>query len=192
VIAGHFGLAAGAQASDHRAPLWSLMVATMWLDIVFAPLFVLGVETIDTPAGGGYGESVIHADYTHSLLGALVLSALFGLFGRWQWGSRAGVVLAAVAFSHWLLDLIVHRADLPLLPDNAGDLPLLGLGLWKAPVASITVEAALVVAGAYLYWRTATRYADTAGADTRVTPAVVSGVLLASGMLVLVLDALGI
>ena len=54
------------------------MLATEWLDVVFAPLLLLGIETIDSPPGGGYGTSVIHADYTHSLLGALVLSAAFG------------------------------------------------------------------------------------------------------------------
>jgi hypothetical protein len=60
-------------------------------------------------------------------------------------------VLGAVVFSHWLLDLVVHRGDMPILPGSAGDLPLLGFGLWKAPVASILVELALIVAGAWLY-----------------------------------------
>jgi membrane-bound metal-dependent hydrolase YbcI (DUF457 family) len=126
VITGHFGLAAGAEAAEPRAPLWSLMLATMWLDVVFTPLYLAGVETIETPPGGGYGSSTIHADYTHSLVGALVLSAIFGAVAVRPWGRRAGVVLAAVAFSHWVLDLLVHRADLPILPGNAGGLPLLG------------------------------------------------------------------
>ena len=73
VITGHYALAAGAKSVDHRAPLWSLMLATQWLDVVFIPLFLLGVETIETLPGGGYGKVVIHADYTHSLIGALVL-----------------------------------------------------------------------------------------------------------------------
>jgi hypothetical protein len=78
VITGHYGIAAGAKSLDHRAPLWSLMLATQWLDVVFIPLFLLGIETIETVPGGGYGKVVIHADYTHSLIGALVLSAVFG------------------------------------------------------------------------------------------------------------------
>src|SRR3954471_1240013 len=77
VIAGHFGFAAGAKPTEPSAPLWALMLATMWLDVVFTPLYLAGVESIATPPGGGYGTSVIHADYTHSLVGALVLSALF-------------------------------------------------------------------------------------------------------------------
>jgi hypothetical protein len=51
------------------------MIATMWLDIIFVPLVVICVETIETPRGGGYGSSVVHANYTHSLVGALVLSS---------------------------------------------------------------------------------------------------------------------
>ena len=190
MITGHFGVAASAKLVGPSAPLWSLMLATMWLDVVFAPLYVAGVETLDTPPGGGYGASVIHADYTHSLLGAVVLSAMFGGLGAWRWGRRVGVVLGAVAFSHWVLDLIMHRADLPLLPGNAGGLPLLGFGLWRVPVASILLEAVLLLGGVLLYWRAANGHRPaTTG---KVTPAVVSGALLASGVVVLVLDALGI
>ena len=191
MIAGHFGLAAGAKSAGPSAPLWSLMLATMWLDVVFTPLYLAGVETLDTPPGGGYGTSVIHADYTHSLLGALVLSAVFGGLAGWRWGRRVGVVMGAVAFSHWVLDLIMHRADLPLLPGNLGGLPLLGFGLWRVPVASILLEALLLVGGVLLYWRAANR--STTGPSTSgITPTVVSAALLVSGVVVLVLDALGI
>ncbi len=191
MIAGHFALAAGAKSAGPSAPLWSLMLATMWLDVVFTPLYLAGVETLDTPPGGGYGTSVIHADYTHSLLGALVLSAVFGGLAGWRWGRRVGVVLGAVAFSHWVLDLMVHRADLPILPGNLGGLPLLGFGLWRTPVASILLEALLLVGGVLLYWRAAKHNTST-HSTSKVTPAVVSVALLASGAVVLVLDALGI
>ena len=190
MITGHFGLAAGAKSTEPSAPLWSLMLATMWLDVVFTPLYLAGVETLDTPPGGGYGTSVIHADYTHSLLGAVILSAVFGGLGAWRWGRRVGVVLGAVAFSHWVLDLVMHRADLPLLPGNLGDLPLLGFGLWRVPVASILLEAVLLVTGVLLYWRAANRHRTTS--TSRVTPAGVGAALLVSGVVVLVLDALGI
>ena len=191
VITGHFGLAAGAKSAGWSAPLWSLMLATMWLDVVFAPLFLAGLETLDTPPGGGYGTSVIHADYTHSLLGALILSGVFGGVAGLRWGRRVGAVLAAVAFSHWVLDLVVHRADLPILPGNLGGLPLLGFGLWRTPVASILLEAVVLVGGIALYWRAAKRNTGT-HSSSKVTPAVVTVALLASGVVVLLLDALGI
>jgi len=190
VIVGHYALAAGAKSVDHRAPLWSLMLATQWLDVVFVPLFLLGIETIETLRGGGYGKVVIHADYTHSLLGALVLSAAFGAVAWWRWDRRLGLLLGGVAFSHWVLDLIVHRADLPILPGNAGDLPLLGFGLWRVPLVSIPLEAALLLLGVLLYWRAARSVGPRPG--SRVTPSVVAGTLLASGAIILVLDALGL
>jgi hypothetical protein len=190
VITGHFGVGAAAKSVDRRAPLWSLMLATQWLDVVFVPLFLLHIETIDTLEGGGYGKVVIHADYTHSLLGALVLSAAFGAVAWWRWDQRLGLLLGAVAFSHWILDLIVHRGDMPILPGNIGDLPLLGFGLWRLPAVSIPLEAALFLGGVFLYWRAA-RHTHARG-NSRVTPSIATGALLASGAIVLVLDALGI
>jgi len=82
VIAGHFGLAAAVKAKERETPLWALMLATQWLDVVFVPLFVLGVEWIEAvPGAPAYGGGVIYADYTHSLLGAAVLAAVFGVTG---------------------------------------------------------------------------------------------------------------
>jgi hypothetical protein len=190
MITGHYALAAGAKSVDHRAPLWSLMLATQWLDVAFIPLFLLGVETIETLPPGGYGRVVIHADYTHSVIGALVLSAAFGAAAWWRWDRRLGLLLGAVAFSHWVLDLIVHRGDMPILPGNAGDLPLLGFGLWRMPVPSILLEAALLLLGVFFYWRAARSTHPRPG--SRVTPTLVTGALLASGIIVLALDALGI
>jgi membrane-bound metal-dependent hydrolase YbcI (DUF457 family) len=190
VIVGHYGLAAGAKSLDRRAPLWSLMLATQWLDVVFIPLFLLGIETIETLPQGGYGAVVIHADYTHSLIGALVLSAAFGAIAWWRWDRRLGLLLGAVAFSHWVLDLIVHRGDMPILPGNAGNLPLLGFGLWARPVVSILLEAALLGLGVFLYWRSARSIQPRPG--NRVRPSLVTAALLASGVIVLALDTLGI
>ena len=190
MIVGHYGLAAAAKSVDVRAPLWSLMLATQWLDVVFIPTFLLGIETIEILPPGGYGEVVIHADFTHSLIGALVLSAAFGAVAWWRWDRRLGLLLGAVAFSHWVLDLIVHRGDMPILPGNAGNLPLLGFGLWGTPVASILLEAVLLVLGVFLYWRSARSVQPRPG--SRVKPSLVTGALLASGVIVIALDVLGI
>ncbi|MCR6488656.1 permease [Amycolatopsis sp. OK19-0408] len=154
MIAGHFGLAAAVKAGRPAIPVWTLMLATAWLDVVFVPLFLSGIETVD---GAGYGGGVIHADYTHSLVGALVLSALFGAVAAWRLGRDAGLILAGVAFSHWLLDLVVHRADLPILPGNAGDLPTFGFGLWRLPAVSAVVELLMLAVGIGLYWRAAAK-----------------------------------
>jgi membrane-bound metal-dependent hydrolase YbcI (DUF457 family) len=192
MIAGHFGFAALVKAREPRVPLWSLMLATVWLDVVFVPLFVAHLETLTPVPGlkGGYGQNIIYADYTHSLLGALILSLAFGLLFFARWGKRCALVLAFVSFSHWLLDLIVHRRDLPLLPANAGNLPRLGFGLWQYPTASAVCELLLVLLGAWLYWQAARRFVS---AEQRGhTRALLTAVLIAiCGIAVLTLDVTG-
>jgi hypothetical protein len=192
MIAGHFGFAAGVKAREWRCPLWALMLATVWLDIVFVPLFLAGIETIEMVPGaraGSYGGGIIHADYTHSLVGALVLAAVFGgVFGVW-WGRRNAIVLGLVAFSHWVLDLIVHRADMPILPANIGGFPKLGFGLWRLPLVSIGLELALVVGGAWLYWRAARAVAVSAGTGLRRAN-IAGGLALIFGIAVLAMDAM--
>lgn len=190
MVAGHFGFAALVKAAEPQVPLWALMLATAWMDVVFGPLAAAGVETIEPVLGttGGYGNVIIHADYTHSLVGAAALGALFGIVAAVWWGRRTGVVLGAVVFSHWLLDLIVHRGDLAILPGNLGGLPLLGFGLWRFPAAAAGVEMGLVLAGALLYWRAAVRRVT---GTTRVRQAhLVAGLLLAAGVVTLVVDLL--
>ena len=192
MVAGHFGLAAAVKAKQPQVPLWSLMLATAWLDVLFVPLYIAGIERIE-PAPGtggtGYGEGVIYADYTHSLVGALALGLLFGLVAAVPWGRRTGAILGAVVFSHWVLDLLVHRGDMPILPGNLGDLPRLGFGLWQIPLAAAATELALVAIGAVLYGRAAARRAGpAAGGRSRLA----AGATFAVGVLVLGLSVLGL
>jgi len=190
MVAGHFGLAAGVKSQVPSAPLWALMLATQWLDVFFVPLFLLGIETItpiDPANPNAYGGGVSHAIYTHSLVGALALSAIAGALAWLRWGRPVGLTIGLVAFSHWVLDLIVHYADLPILPGNADNLPLLGFGLWGLPIVEAFVELALVLGGAYLYYRAATALpvsAPVGPARQRrralTATAVVSGLMLLS------------
>lgn len=197
MIAGHYGLAAGAKSYAPRLPLWALMLSTFLLDVVFIFLNVAGLEYI-TPADparpSGYGSALIHAYYTHSLLGALLIAAVAGALAAWRWGRRGGAMVAAVVFSHWVLDLVVHRPDLPLLPGNAGDLPLLGLGLWQTPVVSAAIELVLVLAGGFLYYRAAVSLPSTqsAGTSQRRRALTASGVTAGLLLLLLASDLLGL
>lgn len=195
MIAGHFGFAAIVKSRERRTPLWALMLATVWLDIIFVPLFLTHIETIEPVPGthGGYGAGIIHANYTHSLLGALLLSAILGAAFLWRWNRRSCIVVALVAFSHWVLDLFVHRADMPILPGNAIHLTVgnavveLGFGLWRFPWAVAAAECALVVAGAWLYWRTARSVTIAAGVGKRRAD-LVSILILIFGIAVLAMD----
>jgi len=192
MIAGHFGFAAIVKSRETKVPLWSLMLATAWLDIVFIPLFLMKIETLEPLPGvsGSYGGSIIYADYTHSLLGALVLSAVFALFFLPRWGKRCAIVLGFVAFSHWLLDLVVHRRDMPLLPGNLGHLPRLGFGLWQFKTASVLVELLLVILGAWCYWRAASEVTTTARRG-RSRAMIAAVLILLCGVAVLAMDAMG-
>jgi hypothetical protein len=189
MIAGHFGFAAAVKSREPETPLWALMLATVWLDVVFVPLYLSGIETTQPAdqAHTGYGALIIHADYTHSLVGMIALSAMLGVLAGLLWGRRSGIVIGLVAASHWLLDLIVHRADLPILPGNIGDLPRLGLGLWRYPLVSFSIELALVLMGAWLYWRTANRVVKTEGRGARAA-ALTATLITIFGVLVLWLD----
>ncbi len=99
--------------------------------------------------GAGYGGLTIHADYTHSLVGALAISVVAMIAAMIPWGRRNGLIIGAMVFSHWILDLLVHHADMPILPGNAGDLPRLGLGLWAIPLLTAAIELGLVLVGAF-------------------------------------------
>jgi hypothetical protein len=188
MVAGHFGLAAGIKKIAPRLPLWSLLLATFFLDVVFIFFAASGLEKIipvDPSNPNAYGGSVIHAYYTHSLIGALLISVIAGLFAGWRWGQRGGYVIAGVVFSHWILDLLVHRPDLPILPGNLGNLPLLGFGLWQYPAISAILELALVIGGTWFYYRAAMQAAEASANPEQRGRAMTSTVGLAVLLLLL-------
>ena len=152
MFAGHFGFAARVKSNAPEVPLWALMLSTQLLDVIFVPLYMAGIETMVPIGNGGYGQAYIHANYSHSLVGALIISLLAGWFASKRWGRRGGTIIGSVVFSHWLFDLLVHHPDLPILPGNLGGLPLLGLGLWHFPVVSLALEGALVGYGLLFYF----------------------------------------
>jgi len=158
MFSGHFGVAAIVKAKRPEVPTWALLVATQLPDLAFLGLAMSGAESIEST---GYGKAVIDAMYSHSLLGSLLLSLIAGLAAAKAWGKRSGIAIGSVVFSHWLLDLLVHRPDMPFLPGNIGGFPLLGFGLWNIPVASALVELTLVLTGVVLYWRTVLRRGDS-------------------------------
>jgi hypothetical protein len=186
MVAGHFGFAAMVKSREKTAPLWALMLATVWLDIVFVPLFLAHWETTQS-VHLGYGGLIIHADYTHSIVGMLALSAALGAMFLPKLGRRVALVIASVSASHWVLDLVVHRADLPVLPGNLGLLPYLGFGLWNHPPAAACAEFILVVAGALLYWRAAMEVSAKAGRNGKLA-SLSAAMIAAFGLLVLFLD----
>ncbi len=194
MTAGHFGLAAAVKSPAPNVPLWALMLSTYLLDVIFIVLVAAGIESFAPldPANPTYGATVIHAYYSHSLVSAAFIAVIAGLLAAWAWGRRAGVVIGAVVFSHWILDLIVHRPDLPILPGNLGNLPLLGFGLWQLPAVSALVELALVIGGTYLYYRSAQHAPAEKGGEQHMRALVAAGVTGVLTVLLLATDVLGL
>lgn len=150
MFAGHYAAALAAKAAEPKAPMWTLVAGAQLVDIGWAALVIAGVErgSID-PTLPGSAFVLEHMPWTHSLPAALVWALAAALFSKTllRLSTGAAIAIGAVVFSHWLLDLIVHRPDLELYP--AG--PKLGFGLWNMPVPEQAVEIGLLaVAG--MFW----------------------------------------
>lgn len=159
---GHYAVGFAAKKIAPRTSLaWFVAGATL-LDLLF-PLFVLlGWENARfVPAETPFLRiSLDNYPWTHSLLMAVVWSVAFALVCWALTRARGAALLAGAAvFSHWVLDFITHRPDMPLLPGGAARV---GLGLWYSTAGTIVVEGLLFVAGVWLYART-TRARDRVG-----------------------------
>jgi membrane-bound metal-dependent hydrolase YbcI (DUF457 family) len=149
MFVGHYAAALAAKAAEPRAPLWTYVIAAQLVDIGWAGLIMTGAEKMSIDASlPGSALVLYHMPWTHSLPAALVWSLGAALLVRLalKLPTRAAVFVGLVVFSHWLLDLLVHRPDLALWFDG----PKLGFGLWNYPVPEQAVEIGLLaVAGVF-------------------------------------------
>jgi len=149
MFVGHYGPAVWDAHRTNGVKLWHGFLAVQAMDLVFCVLALFGLE------GGQLPEAThplaFNIPYSHSLLGALIISvcvALIYLLVRPTAGRKGAVIMGGLAFSHWPLDWLVHRPDLPLIPH--GD-TLLGLGLWNYAWPTYALEVALL-AGMMMWW----------------------------------------
>jgi len=144
MFAGHYGPSFLAKRVDPAIPLWVLFLAVQLLDVFWALFVFTGVEHVRIVPGFTRTNALDLYDmpYTHSLVGALawaVAAAMaYRLIAR---STRGGVIVGAAVFSHWPLDLLVHRPDLALYDDAAK----VGLGLWDYPYLTLGLEALLLL-----------------------------------------------
>jgi len=149
---GHFAVAFAAKRVAPRASLGALFAAAQLPDLVWPALVLLGVETVRVDPGNTAFTPLEFVSYpwTHSLLLVVVWAAAFALAYRARTGAaRESWVVGALVVSHWMLDFVSHRPDLPLAPGAAK----VGLGLWNSVPATVVVEGALFAAGVALYAR---------------------------------------
>jgi hypothetical protein len=154
---GHFGLGLGAKRVAPSVPLGALFMAAQFADLLWPALVLLGIERVEVVAGATLVTPLdfVSYPYSHSLLALVVWGALFGAAYRVTRRSpaAAGVVLAMLVVSHWALDVITHRPDMPL---TVGGDARLGLGLWNSMPGTFAAELLLFLGGLAIYMRTTT------------------------------------
>jgi len=159
---GHFGIGFGAKRAAPRASLGSLFLAAQFIDLLWPTLLLLGLEHVIISPGITRTTPLDFTDYpiSHSLLAVFLWAILFsGAYFLLKRYSRGAWVCGIAVISHWVLDLLVHRPDLPLAP---GWSFRVGLGLWNSLPAALVVELAVFAAGIYLYC-SSTRASDRKG-----------------------------
>jgi hypothetical protein len=153
---GHFGAGMAGKGVARRVSLGTLFMAAEFIDLIWPIFLLLGWEEVRIVPG----ETVVtpleftRFPLSHSLLMVLGWSLGFGyvfyLFRRYLKGA---IVVGALVLSHWFLDFIVQRPDLPLIP---GLDIYCGLGLWNSLAGTLVVEGVVFAAGLSYYLRSTT------------------------------------
>lgn len=159
---GHYAVAIGAKKAAPKTSLGTLIAAAAFLDLVWPVLVLLGLERVAVAPGATAFTPLDFEHYpiSHSLLMSVVWGVAFGVvYFLFRRDRRAAAVLAALVVSHWLLDAVVHRPDLPLTPGGGARI---GLGLWNSIPGTLAVELAMFAIGLWLYVRM-TRANDRVG-----------------------------
>jgi hypothetical protein len=161
MFAGHFGVGLAAKRAAPRVSIGTFFLAVQWADLLWPVLLLAGVEHVRIAPGLMKLCALDFYDYpwSHSLVALVVWGILFGAI-HWivRRDLRAALILGLCVVSHWFLDVLMHRPDVPLLPRG----PYVGLGLWNSVRGTLVVEGLVYAAGIAIYVR-ATRPKDRVG-----------------------------
>ena len=148
---GHYAIGLASKKLAPRASLGALMAAPILLDLLWPIFLLLGWEHVSVEPNKNPFLRLAFDSYpiSHGLLAVLGWAMLFAAlyYGFTRYGAGTIVIWIGV-ISHWALDYLVHRPDLPLYAGNAR---LVGFGLWNHRWAAIAVEAVLFAAGVWIY-----------------------------------------
>jgi membrane-bound metal-dependent hydrolase YbcI (DUF457 family) len=162
VFIGHFAVAFAAKKVAPKASLGTLVLAAAFLDVVWPVLVLLGIERFRIVPGltAVNPFDFVYYPWSHSLLMTAVWGLAFGLVYLAVKGDRVGAIWVGIAVaSHWFLDFVTHRPDMPLYPGGG---ERLGLGLWQSIPATFAIEGLLFAAGIAVYVK-ATKSRDRIG-----------------------------
>lgn len=154
MLVGHFAVGLVAKRVEPRLSLGTLVLAAMLADFLWCFLMLAGVEHVEFKPGLGAANYFAAADFamSHSLLTGMVWAAMFAVaFFWWRRNGRGAGVLFVAVLSHWLLDVVAHRPDMPLAP---GVSKVFGLGLWASVPATLIIEGGFWLLAIILYVRT--------------------------------------
>jgi len=158
---GHYALALAAKRAAPRTSLGTLFLAVQLADMLWPLFLLLGWEQAHLVPGPNpflilWLDSI---PISHSLLTLIAWGVLFAAVYRMRTGYAKGAIVVALAVvSHWVLDVVTHRPDMPLYPGG----PKLGLGLWNSLAGTVIIEVVMFAAGTWIYLRT-TRARDAVG-----------------------------
>jgi hypothetical protein len=154
MFAGHMGAALAIGRAERGVNVGAFIAAALLLDFLLWLFVLLGWESVAIPANfADTHQPEFVFPYSHGLLSSVIWSSLAGVVAfvlcahlRTRW--RAAALIVVAVMSHWLLDALVHRPELPLM---GSDSRLVGLALWNHMSLALAFEAALVVVGLYLF-----------------------------------------
>jgi len=147
---GHYGVGLAAKKPAKPVSLGTLFLAAQWLDLIWPIFILLGIEHVVIDPGNTKITPLEFTDYpySHSLLFVLIWSILLGgIYFTIKKNKKNALIVGLLVLSHWVLDLIVHIPDLPIMPSG----PYVGFGLWNLPIIAVIIEAAIFAAGVILY-----------------------------------------
>ncbi|MEK6678297.1 MAG: hypothetical protein AABY39_02655 [Nitrospirota bacterium] len=153
---GHYGIALAAKKVDKNISLGFLFFATQFADILFFLFVLLGIEKMSFAPGITKVSPLdfTYYPYSHGLAASFIWTGLFFVVSKIAPSksdsnkNKIALAMGATVLSHFLLDAIVHRADLPLL---GGDSYKIGLGLWNYVFASFLIELLILLSGLWMY-----------------------------------------
>jgi hypothetical protein len=160
---GHFALALGAKRVAPTVSLGWLFAACEFADLLWPTFLLLGLERVAIQPGNTVVTPLdfVSYPYSHSLLTmciwGIVLGGIYVAMRRAP--LAAGVTIALLVVSHWPLDVLTHRPDMPVIP--VGETRL-GFGLWNSFWSTLAVETVMFAVGLALYLR-ATRARSRGG-----------------------------
>ena len=151
---GHFGPALAAKKIDNKPSLGTLFFASQFIDLLWPIFLLLGIESVKIDPGNTAFTPLdfIYYPFSHSFLGVLIWSVVFGVvYFLIKKKIKSSILLGALVLSHWILDLITHRPDLPVTFSNEAKMRF---GLWNSIALTMIIEGLIFIIGAYLYIKT--------------------------------------